>query len=277
MSDRSTTTAEQRRAEWLQRMEGYARDASPKTRPYAEVLASLVAPVPGARVLDIATGTGVVAVEAALRVGPGGSVLATDLVPEWEPYVRATASAAGVANVTFAAMPSESLELPDESFDVVLCQFGLMFVDEPVRALREMRRVLRPGGRLGIAVWSVPERLGVFMLTRIVAAALPPPSEAPTVTPWRLGAPGLISELVAEAGFRDVVVEPRTLSFVVEDAAEEWNTWRNPQNPAARALEALPQDQQDQIRDQALAALEALRENGVIRLSSEALLVTAIR
>lgn len=270
-------TVELRRAEWLQRMDMYARDAAPKTRPYAEVLVQLVAPGPGARVLDIATGTGVAAVEAARRVGPGGSVLATDLIPEWKPYVAATAAEAEVANVSFLATPSEALDLPDASFDVVLCQFGLMLVDDPARALQEMRRVLRPGGRLGVVVWSVPEKLGAFMLTRLVSAALtPPPPESPT-SPWRLGAPGLIERLVADAGFRDVVVEPRTLSFVVDDAADEWARWRDPQNPAAKALDALPQEQQDEIRDQAIAALEALREDGEICLASEALLVTANR
>jgi ubiquinone/menaquinone biosynthesis C-methylase UbiE len=277
MTQRPVATAEQRRAEWVQRIEGYARDAAPKTRPYAEALVGLVAPEPGERVLDIATGTGVVAVEAALRVGPDGSVQATDLVPEWESLVAATAAAAGVQNVSFAAMPSESLALPDASFDVVLCQFGLMFADDPLRALREMWRVLRPGGKLGITVWSVPERLDVFLLTRLVGAALPPPVEEPVATPWRLGAPGLIEGFVADAGFRDVALTPLTLSFVVDDAAEEWNRWKDSGNPVAQALAALPEGQRAQIRERAFAALEALRDDEGIRVASEALLVTAVR
>ena len=168
--------------------------------------------------------------------------------------------------------------MADESFDVALCQFGLMFVDDPVQALREMHRVLRGGGRLGIAVWSVPERLGVFLLTRVVSAAMTTPVDALPHAPWRLGEPGLIESLVTEAGFQDVLVEPITLSFVVDDAAEEWQRWRdNPLQPLVQVLDTLPEERQHQIRDEAIAALETLREDSVIRVPSEALLVSAVR
>ena len=172
--------SDRRRAEWTERVERYARDAAPRTYPFAVALVALLPPAAGAQVLDVATGTGLVAVEAGRRVGPRGSVLATDFLQAWEPFVSASASAASVTNVTFGSMPAEELALPDASFDVVYCQFGLMFVPEPLRALREMRRVLRPGGRVGIAVWSVPEKVGLFLIPRIVAPALPPAAgEAP--------------------------------------------------------------------------------------------------
>src|SRR5262249_61268519 len=119
------------------------------------------------------------------------------------------ATAADVKYVTFAAMPAEALDLPDESFDNVLCQFGLMFVPSPVTALREMRRVLRPGGKLGVTVWSVPEKVGIFLLARIVMAALPPAAGAGW-SPMAMGEPGLIEGLVSEAGFSDVHSERQT-------------------------------------------------------------------
>src|SRR3954463_15840343 len=140
---------ERQRSEWAARAESYARRAAAVNAPFAEALVATVAPATGVRVLDVATGPGIVAVEAAKRVGPTGSVLATDLVPEWGTYVDEAAKTAGVTNIAFTPMPAEALILPDAAFDVVLCQFGLMFVASPVTALREMRRVLRPGGRLG--------------------------------------------------------------------------------------------------------------------------------
>src|SRR5687768_11864819 len=203
--DQATLASERRRAEWTERVERYARDAAPRTRPFAEALVALLPPPVVAQVLDVATGTGLVAVEAARRVGPRGSVLATDFLQAWEPFVRTTASAAGVANVTFASMLAEALALPDASFDIVYCQLGLMFVPEPIRALREMRRVLRSGGRIGIAVWSVPEKVGLFLIQRIVAPALPPATGEALPSPMSMGAPGLIEGMVAEAGFCDVV------------------------------------------------------------------------
>lgn len=273
------STAPERQHDWAMRAASFARDAAPKTRPFAAALVELAGVKRGDRVLDIATGSGVVAVEAALRAGPSGSVLATDLVPIWEGFVGDTARAAGVDNVSFRATPSEALALPDASFDVALSQFGLMFADEPLIALREMRRVVRPGGTVGVAVWSELPKLGVFLLARLVTAELPVAPTSNGHTPWRLGEPGLIDTLVAEAGFHDIVVTPTTLAFAVADPQQEWSAWLdNAQSPAVEALLALPETRQQEIAAKALAGLEAFRgEDGIIRVPSEALMVTARR
>jgi SAM-dependent methyltransferase len=271
--------SEQQRAAWTQRVEGYARDAAAKNLPFATALVEMTAARPGDRVLDVATGPGTVAVEAARRVAPDGSVLATDFIPEWEPYVQQTAQTAGVANVEFRTMSAEALDLPDASFDVVLCQFGLMFIPEPVQALREMRRVLRPGGTLGVAVWSVPEKVGIFLVPRLVNAALPPsPESEAQPSPVALGAPGLVESLVAEAGFPNVTVERRTHSFELANAEDEWRRWaEDPASPLARGLATLSEGQREAIRAEALTTLEGWRDGAVIRVPSEAILVTAKR
>jgi SAM-dependent methyltransferase len=270
--------SERRRAEWTERVERYARDAAPRTSPFAEALVALLPPTVGAHVLDVATGTGLVAVEAARRVGPRGSVLATDFLPAWEPFVRSTASAARVANVTFASMPAEALALPDESFDVAYCQFGLMFVPEPLRALREMRRVLRPGGRIGISVWSVPEKVGLFLIPRIVAPALPPTTGEASPSPMSMGAPGLIEDMVAEAGFCDVVRHTVTIFHDIADPEIEWQQWReNFAMPDGGGLERLPAHVQQQVHDDVIAAFASFQDEDTIRVPSEAILVTASR
>jgi SAM-dependent methyltransferase len=263
---------------WASRAAGYARDGAPKTQHYAALLVDLVAPGKGAQVLDIATGTGVVAIKAAERVGPTGRVIATDFVAEWAPYVAETAAEAGVANVTFEVMSAEALALPDAAFDVVLCQFGLMFVPDKLQALREMRRVLKPGGTLGLTVWSVAERVGLFTVAGIIGAALPPPPGPQPASPLSLGEPGLIERLVTEAGFRHVTAQPFTLAFDIPSAESEWERWTGDlSNPmAARVLE-LPAHERDTLREQVLAALEAHRAGDVIRIASEAIFVTAQR
>jgi SAM-dependent methyltransferase len=268
---------ERQRSEWAARAESYARRAAAVNVPFAEALVMTVAPATGARVLDVATGPGIVAVAAAKRVGPSGSVLATDLVPEWASYVEEAATVAGVANVTFTAMPAEALALPDAEFDVALCQFGLMFVASPLTALREMRRVLRPGGKLGVAVWSVPEKVGIFLLARIVMSALPP-ADGPACSPMGMGEPGLIEGLVREAGFRDVQSERLTRFYVIADPEEEWRRWsEDDSSPAARGLAGLSASERKRLRGEAFAALEAHRVGAEIRLPSEAIFVTALR
>ena len=281
MSDpqgQTTSASERRRAEWTERIERYARDAAPRTQPFAEALVALLPPPAGARVLDVATGTGLVAVEAARRVGPHGSVLATDFLPDWEPYVRKLVSAAGMTNVTFAAMPAEALDLPDASFDIVYCQFGLMFVPEPVRALREMRRVLRPDGRIGIAVWSTPEKVGLFLIPRIVAPALPPTAGEASPSPMSMGAPGLIEGMVAEAGFREVVTDRVTISHDIADPEIEWQSWReNFTTPDGSGFEILPKHEQQRLHNDVIAAFAAFRDGDTVRVPSEAIFVTATR
>jgi SAM-dependent methyltransferase len=268
--------SERRRVEWTARMERYALRSAPRLRPFAAAMVTLVPPPMAGRILDVATGTGLVAVEATKRVGPGGTVLATDFLPAWEPYVRETASEAGVTNITFAAMPAEALDLPNASFDVVYCQFGLMFVPEPVRALREMRRVLRPGGRIGIAVWSVPEKVGLFLISRIAGPALPPVAGETPPSPMSMGAPGLIEGLIAEAGFSDIATNRVTRFHEIADSETEWTAWR--EDLAATdgsGLAGLPEGEQQRLHDEVIAALEALRDGDVVRIPSEAIVVTA--
>ena len=276
--DRARTASERRRLEWTERMDRYAQRSAPKLRPFAVALVTLVPPPIGGRILDVATGTGLVAVEAAKRVGPDGTVLATDFLSAWEPYVRKTASEAGVTDIGFAAMPAEALDLPDASFDVAYCQFGVMCVPEPLRALREMRRVLHPGGRIAIAVWSVPEKVGLFLVSRIVGPALPPVADEAPPSPMSMGAPGLIEGLVAEAGFSDIATNRVTQFHEIADPESEWAAWREDfTTPDGGGLAGLQEGEQQRLHDEVIAALEGFRDGGVVRVPSEAIVVTATR
>jgi SAM-dependent methyltransferase len=205
-------------------------------------------------------------------------VLATDFLPGWEPYVRRTASEAGVSNIDFTAMPAEALELPDASFDVVYCQFGLMFVPEPLKALQEMRRVLRPGGQIGITVWSVPEKVGLFLVPRIVGPALPPVVGEVPPSPMGMGAPGLIEGLVAEAGFRLIVTHHVTRFHEIADPEIEWRAWcEDFTMPDGGGLANLLEGEQQRLHDEVITSLERFRDGDMVRIPSEAIMVTATR
>jgi SAM-dependent methyltransferase len=279
VTDRAEFIRSSMRQTWATRTRIYGEMARSHAA-HTEMLIAKARLRPGESVLDVATGPGVVALAAARAVGPSGRVVATDLAPEWSSVVDEACAAAGIGNVMFRAMGAEALDLADDSFDVALCQFGLMFVPNPVRALREMRRMLRDGGRLGVVVWSTAENVPCFSVTNRVLEpympAVPPEERLPA--PTELGEPGVIDGHVEAAGFRDVAVERHTLDVVYEDA-ERYARMRMEMGPIGcqEALERLASDQRERLYRDMLAELEKYRRGDEIRLPSEAVYVTAVK
>jgi len=160
---------------------------------------------PGQRVLDIAAGAGEPAVSAAERVGPGGHVLATDLSEGILELALQVARERGLTQIETRVMDGEKLDLPDASFDAVVCRLGLMYMPHPVTALGEWRRVLRAGGRAAVVVFSTPDRnawgAGAASIIRRRAQLPPPVPGQPG--PFALGASGVLEDLFRQAGFAD--------------------------------------------------------------------------
>ena len=114
----------------------------------------LAALAPGEHVLDLACGTGIATLDAARAVGSTGTVVGTDLSGQMVEVAQQRAAEQQLSNVTFARMDAETLDLPDATFDIVLCSLGLMYLPDPQRAVSEWLRVLKPGGRVAIAIWG---------------------------------------------------------------------------------------------------------------------------
>jgi ubiquinone/menaquinone biosynthesis C-methylase UbiE len=139
--------------------ENYARDFVPLIpAPLAADLIETAAPEPGEYVVDLACGTGVVTRLAAERVGADGKVVGVDLTPGMLEVARATPVTAG-AKIEWREADAAALPLSDESYDLVLCQLGLMFFPDRSAAVQEMRRVLSPGGRVAINAPGTMPRL----------------------------------------------------------------------------------------------------------------------
>jgi SAM-dependent methyltransferase len=154
----------------------------------------------GQRVLDVACGTGVVTRHLAERVGPRGRVVGLDLNPQMLAAARAAVSALPIEWLEGSAV---SMPLPERAFDAVLCQQGLQFFPDKAAALREMRRVLVPGGRLALSVWrSIEHAPGFRALENSLAHRVGP--EKAALPPFSLGDAEVIRGLVTGAGFRDV-------------------------------------------------------------------------
>ena len=177
---------------------------------------------PGARVLDLAAGAGGQSIAAARRVGPSGSVLATDISPAILTYAAEAARVAGLTNIELREMDGEALDLDDEHFDAVISRVGLIYFPDQQRALREIHRVLRPGGRLSAIVYSTAERNAFFSIPITVIrriAGLPAP--APGLPgPFSLGGPGVLESAYTTAGFEDVDVRPFDAPLRFPTAAE---------------------------------------------------------
>jgi len=186
--------------------------------PAQAVLMACARLIPGERVLDVACGTGVVTLDAAARVSPGGEVLGVDLSSHMVEAARRRAMQVQCASVRFERMDAERLALPDHSHDVALCALGLMYVPNPEHAISELRRVLRERGRIVLAVWGERARCGWAELFSIVDAEV-----TSEVCPlfFRLGHGNTLADLCSNAGF-DVTVRCRittTLDYADGDQA----------------------------------------------------------
>ena len=161
-------------------------------------LASLA---PGEQVLDLACGTGLVTLEAARNVGLRGTVLGTDLSGQMVEVARQRAAEQQLTNVKFLRMDAETLDLPNATFDVVLCALGLMYLPDPQRAVREWLRVLKPGGRAVIAIWGKRANCGWSPVFPIVDAEV-----ESDVCPlfFSLGEPDALARLCSDTGFENV-------------------------------------------------------------------------
>jgi ubiquinone/menaquinone biosynthesis C-methylase UbiE len=183
--------------------------------PAQTALLAAADPKPGEQVLDLACGTGLISFAAAEAVGPSGRVVGTDLSGRMIERARETALERGVSNASFARMDAERLDLPDAGFDVITCALGLMYLPEPEKALREMRRVLRPGGRLALAIWGERARCGWSSVFAIVDAEV-----ASEVCPlfFRLGQQDTLARLCVDAGFAQVRQERLSAPLYYSDA-----------------------------------------------------------
>ncbi len=162
---------------------------------------------PGMRVLDVAAGAGDQTLDIARRVGPTGSVLATDLSSGILAFARENAERAGLTNVETLAVDGEDLGVEESSFDAAICRLGLMFFPDALRGLREMHRGVKPDGRACTLVMSEPRTnpcVVTVMVTALQHAGLPPRDPYQPGGLLSLGEPGFIEQLFEQARFKEV-------------------------------------------------------------------------
>ncbi|MDX2484908.1 MAG: methyltransferase domain-containing protein [Pseudodonghicola sp.] len=171
-----------------------------------ETMLDMAAIGPGSRVLDVAAGAGQQSLVAARRVGPTGHVLATDISSNILDFAAENARIEGLDNLTTLVADGEALDLAPESFDAAISRVGMIYFPDQQRALANILRALKPGGRFAAIVYGPPEKNGFFSKPVSIIrerAKLPPPAPGQP-GPFSLGAPGVLAKALKQAGFRDV-------------------------------------------------------------------------
>jgi SAM-dependent methyltransferase len=237
------------------------------------------APGPGDRVLELACGPGSVGLAAAARVGPSGEVVLSDVAPEMVAVAAARADATGARNVSACVLDLEQIEQPHASYDIVLCREGLMFALDPARAVGEIHRVLRPGGRTAIAVWGPPaDNPWLAVVFDAVSEQLGspiPPRGIPG--PFSLSDQAQLAGLLTDAGFVDVRVDELAVPLRASSVDEWWTRTTALAGPLANLIAGLPETAATALRDRLDAAVTRYRTGTGLEFPGVTLLATAHR
>jgi ubiquinone/menaquinone biosynthesis C-methylase UbiE len=248
------------RAMWASVAPAWERHAEYAERRGARVTRAMLertSPQPGERVLELACGPGSVGLAAAALVAPDGEVVLSDVVPEMTAIAAARAEAAQLTNVATRVLDLEGIDEPDGLYDVVVCREGLMLVPDPVRAAREIARVLRRRGRTAVAVWGPRERNPWLAIVFDLASAqlgvpVPPPG---LPHPFSLGGDGRLERVLLDAGLAEVDVTEVPVPYFVASVDEWWERSTALAGPLAQRLAALPPPAKEELRARAAEAV----------------------
>jgi SAM-dependent methyltransferase len=245
-------------------------------QPVTDALVEFAQPAIGMQVLDLASGTGEPAISLASSVGEHGHVTALDLSADLLEIAAQRARNRGLKNFTTQQADAHSLPFPDNSFDLATSRFGVMFFRDPVLALRELRRVLRPGARACFLAWGPfaqpywQSMMGV--VHRHVGGPLLQPG-APD--PFRFAAPGSLTEILRSAGFSAVEEDTKPLPWVWPGPVEEvWEYAQAVAVPFRAMLERVPAEKWPQIHADVHAAVRQYSDGEKIAFGASVVLAS---
>ena len=261
------------RIRWSRTAQGWAARADAlrrATMPVSAWLVDALTPQPGDTLLELAAGPGDTGFLAAEMVEPGGTLIVSDFVPEMLNVAQERAAALGIENVRFKQIDAEtSIDVEAASLDGVLCRWGYMLMAEPVTALQETRRVLKPGARVALAAWTGPDdnlwsALPARELLRRGLQERPDP-DAPGQFAW--AAPGVIAERLEEAGFVDHDTATVDFALRYESLQDWWDSSRDMSMRFADAAAAMDEETTAEVQAAlAEAAAPFTGEDGSIEI-----------
>ncbi len=237
-------------------------------------LVDAIAPQPGHRVLELAAGIGETGFLAAELIAPGGTLICSDGAEPMLDQARERATELGVTNVEFTPIELEWIDQPTASLDAVLCRWGYMFALDVEAALREARRVLRPGGRIAFSTWAEPARNPTNAIPREVLydAGLTDSVSVTGPDMFALRDPECLCTLLEDAGFAEIEVTELELTFPFADAQGVWDATYELSRGFADLVTTLNERQLVDLRERFAAAFASYAEpDGSLRLPGVAL------
>jgi ubiquinone/menaquinone biosynthesis C-methylase UbiE len=223
---------------------------------------------PGQSVLDLGSGTGYPAILAAQAVSPGGKVIGLDLAEAMLDRAQRKANALKLKNLTFRTADVSALPFEAGAFDAVISRFCLMFLPDIPKAVGEIARVLKPGGYVAAAVWSVPDKNAYLRLPMDVIkqfVELPPPDpDAPGIFP--LGKPGDLKSMIERAGLMPLADEEFAADSITTSADEYVTSLLDIAAPIQTLLGKLPDAKRSEVIAAIRKAAEAYRRDDGVSL-----------
>jgi len=270
-------------AEWRESAPYWEKHSATVRRLFAPISAALIRSAQirsDQRALDVAGGAGEPSFEIAATVAPQGYVICTDVVAEMVTAARRLAERQAIHHIEFASCSANSLPFDDASFDAAVSRLGAMFFEDAVSALREMLRVIKPGGSLALAVWSDRERNPFFsIVTDVMAHYIPtPPEDEDAPGAFRFAQRGKLSALLAQAGA--ISVQEQVVDFQMEAALTPAEFWRlrSELSDSLRAKVArLSADELAQVIEEVERRVAAFFSEGQLSLPAQVLIVTGKR
>jgi ubiquinone/menaquinone biosynthesis C-methylase UbiE len=225
-------------------------DVEAVSTPIREWMLRELSPRPGDTVLELAAGVGDTGFEAAATLGGRGRLISTDFSPAMLAAARRRGSELGLTNVEYRLIDAERIELDRDSVDGVLCRFGYMLMADQAAALAETRRVLRPGGRLALAVWGAQERNPFFVtiaISLVQHGHLPMP-EPPGPPVFSMASAERTTALLEGAGFAEVRTEQVAVQFETPDVDEYLSVIADTAGPLGLALRGLSDSERAAVK-----------------------------
>jgi len=249
----------------------------PQIAPVGDALLEALDAKPGDHVLDVASGTGEPALTLARQTHGHVRITGVDAAEGMVKVAQGKVHKDRLEHISFQTMPAETLDFKEGSFDKVLCRFGVMLFANPEKGLKEMQRVLKPGGRFALAVWSTPETMpSMYWTHQVMKNRLHEDLHPPLAKVTSLGGEGVLEKMLQQAGFSQFTVAVKEVHYDFPSFDAYWDVVEA-SDILKLQYDALPKEDRATIRDEiAQFARDYIGPNG-LRVPHQYLLATGVK